>query len=258
MRATNPDEPLDQIHAMSELAELANYNGTLSEFNGHVVDLIVKHLRFEHAAVFLLKETEDFVVLHAASGAIQQLQNLSDFRLPVDFDSLVGWVAAQNQPRVIADANHESPFTKSDLFPSVSCEAGVPISLNGRLLGVLHVQHDHVEAFDTDALLTLQAIANMIATFVSNYKLLEATQDQLRRNALLLDNSRQQAERERIASEIIAKLWSSTDIQTILRTAIYELCRSLEADDGMIQLHLPESLQLSTAPAYNGHKGGTA
>ena len=44
-----------------------------------------------------------------------------------------------------------------------------------------------------------------------------------------------QAERERIAADISTKLWASTDIHTILQTAIQELSQRLGAAEGTIQ-----------------------
>ena len=251
MPTTDLDKSWDQIHAMAELAEFANSAKNLAELFKQAVDLVVKHLRFGHAAVFMLNETGDFAVLQAASGTTDELQNLNDCRLPVDSTSLVGLVVAEKQSRVLTDENHKSKRVEGDLFPSSSCEAGFPISLQDQVLGVLYVQHYHSEAFDTDAIATLQSIANLIATFADQHQLFEAAKNKLA-------NAQQQAERERVASAMTAKLWSSTDIHTILRTAIYELCQYLEADEGMIQLHLPDSLPTGTTPANNGHKGGKA
>ena len=258
MPETDLDKAHDQIHAITGLAELADLDCNLTEFLRHTVDLIVKHLRFAHAGVFLLNETGDFAILQATSVAIGELQNPNDYRMPIDPSSVVGWVAIHNELKVAADANQESPPAKSDLFPPEACNVGVPISLNGTLFGVLCVQHYHSEALDTDALATLQAIAKLIAFFTCQSRLFKATQIHLRHNALLLEIARQQAEREMVTSEITTKLWSSTDIHTILRTAIHELSQHLEADEGMIRLHLPDDQQTSTATANNGHKGGTA
>jgi GAF domain-containing protein len=258
MPETDLDKANDQTHTTNGLAELADSECNLTEFFRHAVDLIVKHLRFAHAGVFLLNETGDFAVLQATSAAIGEMQNPNDYRLPIDSTSVVGWVAMHNELKVVTDASQASPPVKSDLFPSVECKVGVPISLNGTLFGVLCVHHYHSEALDTDAIATLQAIAKLIAFFTQQSKLFEATRNHLRQNTLILEIARQQAERERVASEITSKLWSSTDIHAILRTAIHELSQHLEADEGMIRLQLPDSQQTSALPANNGHKGGTA
>jgi GAF domain-containing protein len=55
-------------------------------------------------------------------------------------------------------------------------------------------------------------------------------------NARLLEESRQLALRERLAAEIIGKIWSSSNADIILQTAIKELGRALRADEAIIEI----------------------
>ena len=60
-------------------------------------------------------------------------------------------------------------------------------------------------------------------------------------NARLLGETQRRAERERITATIAGKVWSFSDIDTILQTALQELGTSLDATDGYIQLKMAES-----------------
>ena len=60
-------------------------------------------------------------------------------------------------------------------------------------------------------------------------------------NARLLGETQRRAERERITTTIAGKVWSFSDIRTILQTALQELGTSLDATDGYIQLKMAES-----------------
>ena len=55
-------------------------------------------------------------------------------------------------------------------------------------------------------------------------------------NARLLDETRQRAEQEKVASGISSKVWASADIDTILRTALKELGTALDASEAVIEL----------------------
>ncbi len=59
-------------------------------------------------------------------------------------------------------------------------------------------------------------------------------------NARLLEESQQSALRERLSASIVQKIWSSNSIDNILRTAIRELGRALEASDATIELTMEE------------------
>lgn len=53
----------------------------------------------------------------------------------------------------------------------------------------------------------------------------------------LFEETRRRAEWERIRAEVSARVRASTDIETILRTAVRELGRAFRAAEGVIQLH---------------------
>jgi GAF domain-containing protein len=59
-------------------------------------------------------------------------------------------------------------------------------------------------------------------------------------NARLFDETQRLAFRERIAADVSGKVWSSSDIETILQTTVQELSRALNASQGRIRLRFPE------------------
>lgn len=66
-------------------------------------------------------------------------------------------------------------------------------------------------------------------------------------NARTLENMQRQAGRERLVADITSKLWSSSDINTIVRTAIQELGSSFNASDAVIQLEMPVTKKVNIA-----------
>jgi len=60
-------------------------------------------------------------------------------------------------------------------------------------------------------------------------------------NARLVEESQSIAARERLANEIISKIWSSTNMDSILQTTVRELGRTLEASEVEIEISLEEN-----------------
>jgi GAF domain-containing protein len=60
-------------------------------------------------------------------------------------------------------------------------------------------------------------------------------------NARLVEESQTIASQERITNEIVAKIWSSNNTDSILQTAVRELGRALEAAEVDIELTAGES-----------------
>jgi len=74
-------------------------------------------------------------------------------------------------------------------------------------------------------------------------KVLEAISEQLGialENARLFEETQRLAHREVISSEVVSRIWSSTNIDTIMQTAIQELGRALNISQGAIHLKFPE------------------
>jgi GAF domain-containing protein/HAMP domain-containing protein len=96
----------------------------------------------------------------------------------------------------------------------------VPITLREQIIGQLHLEGQQEWTPEERGL--VEAVATQAALAMEN--------------ARLLEESRQTALRERIAAEIIGKVWSSPNTDLILQTAIKELGRALHADEATVEL----------------------
>ncbi len=118
---------------------------------------------------------------------------------------------------------------------------GSPLLVGGEAIGAIVVQDFEKELrFDDDDKRLLSNLATQVAITV--------------RNAFQLEAARLQADRERMASEISTKLWATTDVHTILQTAIQELSQKLDATEGTVYLQ-PETKQgTNSSPGTNGNE----
>jgi GAF domain-containing protein len=97
----------------------------------------------------------------------------------------------------------------------------VPIRLAGRAVGALRVQlPDH--EWDPDEVDIITAVAERLSLALESTTLLEATQ--------------KRAEIERLTADITGKIGSTTQIDSILRTAAEELSRVLGGSDVLVQI----------------------
>jgi len=97
----------------------------------------------------------------------------------------------------------------------------LPIRLRGQTLGVIDLRFESTTV-PQDLVNLLETTTNRLALALENARLLEEIQNQ--------------AERERVVSEISSKVRASSDIDSILRTAAAELGRTLGVSEVMVQL----------------------
>lgn len=100
----------------------------------------------------------------------------------------------------------------------------VPLTIRDQILGEVLVQGD--EEWTPEQRRLLEAVATQAAFALEN--------------ARLLSESQQTALRERIASGITERIWSSQSVDAILQTTIRELGRALEASEATIELKSEE------------------
>lgn len=106
---------------------------------------------------------------------------------------------------------------------------GVPLIFAGEVIGAIIVQDAEKEnRFSKDDQRLLSTLANQVAVSI--------------RYVSILEDTRKQADHERIVSEISGKVWASASVDTILRTAIRELCQAWNASEGWIVLDFPHEL----------------
>ncbi|MFN3762421.1 MAG: GAF domain-containing protein, partial [Anaerolineae bacterium] len=100
----------------------------------------------------------------------------------------------------------------------------VPLIVGGRVLGRLAAQSLSGPYFFSDREVRLyRTLTDQAAVALERMRLFEET--------------RRRAEWERIRAEVSARVRASTDMETILRTAVRELGRAFRAAEGIIQLH---------------------
>jgi signal transduction histidine kinase len=104
--------------------------------------------------------------------------------------TVVGQVAARCEAALHRDVENVDSFLRTADTASTRCEMAVPIIHSGRLLGVLDVQSDQVDAFDEHDLTTLQTIADQLSIALENSRLFANEAQRTRELRLMLDTTR--------------------------------------------------------------------
>jgi GAF domain-containing protein len=114
--------------------------------------------------------------------------------------------------------NSGIPYIKSDRDSQMT----IPVKLRGEVVGVLNVKSDEERRWTRDEMDIITAIIERTALSIEN--------------ARLLAESRTAADKERAIGEISSKISASTQIETILRTAVRELGNQIGAAQVSIEI----------------------
>ncbi len=105
----------------------------------------------------------------------------------------------------------------------------VPIRLRNDVIGVINIRLSEEQEIDPDDIDITEAVAERLSLAIET--------------ALLLKTTQRRADIERMTSEISGKISSTTQFESILRTAAEELSRALGGSEVIVQLQSAESAE---------------
>ncbi|MBN1427962.1 MAG: GAF domain-containing protein [Anaerolineae bacterium] len=143
------------------------------------VDKISEVFGYYHAQIFLIDDTNEWAMLHASTGDIGQELLQREHRLAVGSQSVIGQVTAQGEPVIIHDTDTDPIHQRNELLPNTRAEMAVPLRTGDRIIGALDVQSTQVKAFDTEAQVILQSLADQISVTLENAQLFREIQDRV-------------------------------------------------------------------------------
>ena len=185
------EERARQLRTASEVGQLATSASNRDEIIERAVKLVIDRFGYTFASIFLIDQSGSSAVLQAAYSQSGEIRDQKGYRINLTSETLVGWVAKNNQARVIPDLS-DSQFSPSNiLLTSSKSEVALPIALGSQILGVFEVQNVQVKGFEPESIYVLQTLSNQIANGLQNLRLLEATQVNLEETNLLYRTSRQ-------------------------------------------------------------------
>jgi len=155
-----------------------------------VVRLIQRTFNYYHVGIGLVEDDE--VVYRVGSGDLWDDPGFQfkPRRLKIGSEGITGWVAMTGEPALVPDVSLDLHYVwmQGSLTRS---ELTVPITVKGKVVGILDVQSQNKGDFEQKDLELMQAIANQTGVAIENARLYEQA-----RHLAILD------ERQRLGREL--------------------------------------------------------
>jgi GAF domain-containing protein/anti-sigma regulatory factor (Ser/Thr protein kinase) len=187
---------------------------------------IVEILEVDTAAILLLDEETNDLVARAARGLEEEVE--AGFRVPVGA-GFAGRVAAELRPVAIRNLKPGDAVNPLLYEKKIRSLLGVPLVVEGRLLGVLHVGSLTPRVFGDDDSTVLQVVADRVALAIDHARLFESE-----RSARA--DAEQALERLRQLQAVTESALASLDLDELLRTLLERVVTMLNTDTSAILL----------------------
>lgn len=166
-----------QIRTAAEVAQNITTITNLTDMLNKTAELLVSQFNFYQASIFLMDRDGLNLNFKAGKGPATADLLQRKYKLQVGTESMIGWVGANNQPRVASDILEDPLHLKHEFLPETRSEACVPISIGSLVLGVLDVQSEKPGEFSSqETLIMLRTLASQIAASIQAIALVETSQ----------------------------------------------------------------------------------
>ena len=134
-------------------------------WRARVTELIQKTFNYYYVGIFTVRPGTESLRFRSSASAPRKGKKKMAIALDVEIgEGLIGEVAESGERIVASDVRADDRFRFIDRLPETRSEAVIPLKIEDRILGVLDIQSNHINAFHPNDLLLLEALADNIRT----------------------------------------------------------------------------------------------
>ena len=202
---------LNQLNLVRQVSEQLVNALSIDELAQRVTELIQQTFHYYYVAVFTVQDDSPSLRFHSSAMANTTQEARSSRRkrrktkVPLEVkigQGLVGLAAASGERVLVEDVQNDSRYRFVDVLPETRSEVALPLKIKERVLGVLDVQSDQLNAFHPNDLLILEALAASIARAIDG--------------ARLYSDLRRRANQLSLIAEVSKSVSASLDLFTLM------------------------------------------
>ncbi|HEY2980503.1 MAG TPA: GAF domain-containing protein [Anaerolineales bacterium] len=223
----------EQLALVADVSKSVTSTLDLRQLMQDAALLIHERFGFPYVHMFSVHSIRRLIEYEAGSG--KRSKNLDGFTLALDDpQGIIAWVGRNGQTVLANDVTADPRYRPSGLPPkNTRAELAVPLKFGDKVLGVLDIQSDQLNAFNDDDRLMFEAVGDTIAAAIRNADLYRS--ERWRRS--VADSLR----------EVAGLLSANVGVDQVLESILAELERNLPVDVSAIWLLGENGLFLAAA-----------
>ncbi len=213
---------VDQLTLIAEVSKSVSSSLELRTLMEGVANLIHDRFGYPYIQLFTVHPNRRLIEYQAGSGP--RSQELAGYTLSLDdAQGIIPWVAREGKAILANDVIQDERYRPSPLPPEdTNSELCVPLLYDNKIVGILDIQSNKLNAFTEDDHSIFDAIADNIATAIHNADLYQS--EQWRRQ--VADSLR----------EVAGLVSADAGVDDVLESILSELDRNLPVDVSAIWL----------------------
>ncbi len=223
-----------QLETSSEIGQTISSTLEMETLLRQIVDTIKLRFGYYYVAIMLIEG--DQIVFQDGSTVGDSDHRLEPRGISMDLDAPTGMIVEtvrSGEPVIANDVLNDPRYYPIPEMPDTRSELDVPITVAGKVIGVLDVQSDLPFTYTDDDVTLLQALANQAGVAIEN--------------ARLFREVRNYADEQTILRRVSQAVSESLDIQDLLDTTLEVALTAIEFEAGLVSLSQEEGGELVLA-----------
>ncbi len=165
----------DSLRALSLASDVSHRISQVHELEAmlkEAVELIRQRFEFYYVQIYLLDESQRFLVLRAGSGNIGAQLHARGHRLQLTLGSINGTAALEKRTVQVNETATSPIFRPNPLLPDTKSETSIPLLVADKLVGVIDLQSAQIGGLSAIVLPAIETLAGQIAIAVENNTLI--------------------------------------------------------------------------------------
>jgi PAS domain S-box-containing protein len=159
-----------RLSALQRMTDAALARYSVDEVIAESLNRVREVLNVDTVAILLLETEGDELIAWAAQGLEEEVE--FGVRIPVG-KGFAGRIVAENKPRIVKDVSQADVYNPLLREKGIKSLLGVPLLIEGRPIGVLHVGKLELTDFTGEDVRLLELAADRIALAIENARLHE-------------------------------------------------------------------------------------
>jgi GAF domain-containing protein/HAMP domain-containing protein len=169
-------ERVQELQIVSEVSKTIAQEKDPDTLLTLITNIVSDRFDFYHVGIFLVDEARRFAVLKASNSEGGQRMLERGHHLEIGQKGIVGYVADTGEPRIALDVGDDAVFFNNPDLPRTRSEIGVPLIIQGEVIGVLDVQSEKSAAFTEEDASILSTLADQISIALQNARQVAETE----------------------------------------------------------------------------------
>jgi signal transduction histidine kinase len=165
----------EQLRTINEISRKISSIINLDELLPFVANLLRETFSYHNVNIFLFEPDSGKLILKAI--CLSGYKGVIPLEVPLEMgeEGLVAWVAQTGEPLLVNDVSNEPKYRFIEELSGTNSELAVAIKVKDKILGVLDIESNEIDAFSESDLFTAQTLADQLAVAIENARLYQET-----------------------------------------------------------------------------------